>query len=47
MAVVGARERDARTLAVRTYAGGEVGALPLDEVVRRAVAANATRSATF
>jgi threonyl-tRNA synthetase len=47
MAVVGARERDARTLAVRTYAGGEVGALPLDEVVQRAVLQNATRSATF
>ena len=47
MAVVGARERDARTLAVRTYAGGELGALPLDEVVQRAVMQNASRSPTF
>lgn len=47
MAVVGAREAEGRTLAVRTYADGDIGTLSLDEVLARAVAQNATRSTVF
>jgi threonyl-tRNA synthetase len=47
MAVVGAREVESRSLAVRTYADGEVGALPLEEVISRAVRQNAEKTGKF
>jgi threonyl-tRNA synthetase len=47
MCVVGAREVESRTLAVRTYAEGELGTLPLDEVVARAVKLNAAKRGAF
>ena len=47
MAVIGAREAAARTLAVRTYADGEVGELPLAEVVARAARQNTERGGKF
>jgi len=47
MCVVGAEEQEARTLAVRTYADGEQGKLPLDEVVARLTAANNDRLDAF
>lgn len=39
MCVVGAREAEAGTLSVRTYKDGELGALPVEEVVARVGAA--------
>jgi threonyl-tRNA synthetase len=43
MAVVGEREVADRTLAVRTYAGGDVGSLGVEEVVAKVAAAAAER----
>lgn len=47
MCVIGAKEAEGGTLAVRTYADGEVGSLPLSEVVSRVQAASQARSAVF
>jgi threonyl-tRNA synthetase len=47
MCVVGAREKESRSLSVRTYADGEVGSLPLEEVIQRAVRQNAERKGKF
>ncbi len=47
MAVVGAREVESRTLAVRAYGDGEQGTLPLDEVVARAARLNAEKRGKF
>ncbi len=44
VAVVGAREAEARALSVRTYAAGELGAMPAEEVVARAAAAAAAKA---
>jgi threonyl-tRNA synthetase len=44
MAVVGAREAEARALSVRTYAAGELGAMPAEEVIARAAAAAAGKA---
>lgn len=43
MAVVGAKEAEARTLAVRLYGGADLGSLPLQEVVDRTAAAIQSR----
>jgi threonyl-tRNA synthetase len=43
MAVVGAKEAETRSLSVRLYGGGDVGSLPLDEVVARTRDAIASR----
>lgn len=45
MAVVGAKEAEARTLAVRLYGGEDMGAVPVDEVVGRLQAAVASKGA--
>ena len=47
MAVVGSKEVTDRTLSVRTYADGEVGTLPLAEVVSRMVALDRNKTGTF
>ena len=47
MCVVGTKEAEAATLSVRTYADGELGALPAAEVVARIAAAAAARSGGF
>ena len=47
MCIVGAREQESRSLAVRTYADGDLGSLPLEEVVQRAVRQNAERRGKF
>lgn len=47
MAVIGAREVEARALTVRTHGGHELGALPLAEVVERAARASRERSGAF
>lgn len=47
MCVIGAKEAEAGTLAVRTYKDGEVGSLPLSQVVSRVQAASQSRSAVF
>lgn len=44
MAVVGAKEAEGGTLAVRLYGGADLGSLPVDEVVQRIKAAEQTRS---
>ncbi len=44
VAVVGAREAEARALSVRTYAAGKLGAMPAEEVVARAAAAAAAKA---
>jgi threonyl-tRNA synthetase len=43
MAVVGAKEVEANALNIRTRAQGELGALPVTEVVERVAGAIATR----
>lgn len=43
MAVVGAKEAESGSLAVRLYGGEDLGALPVDEVVGRIQAAAASR----
>jgi threonyl-tRNA synthetase len=43
MAVVGAKEVESRSLAVRLYGGADLGSLPLDAVVERARTAIAAR----
>jgi threonyl-tRNA synthetase len=45
MAVVGAKEAEGRTLAVRLYGGADLGSLPLDEVASRVGAAIASKGA--
>jgi threonyl-tRNA synthetase len=47
MAVVGAREAGARTLSVRSYSEGEIGELPLAEVVSRAQRQDADKGGKF
>lgn len=47
MCVVGAKEAEAGTLSVRLYGGGDLGALPAEEVVQRITAASSARSAAF
>ncbi|HEY9886810.1 MAG TPA: threonine--tRNA ligase [Candidatus Obscuribacterales bacterium] len=42
MAVVGAKEQEAHALSIRTRAGGELGSIPVDEVIERMVQAIAT-----
>jgi threonyl-tRNA synthetase len=44
MAVVGAKEAETRSLALRLYGGADLGSVPLDEVATRASAAVAARS---
>jgi threonyl-tRNA synthetase len=43
MAVVGAKEMESQSLSIRTRAAGELGALPLAEVISRLQQANATQ----
>jgi threonyl-tRNA synthetase len=43
MAVVGAKEAEGGTLAVRLYGGEDLGALPVGEVADRIAAANTNR----
>lgn len=43
MAVVGAKEAEAGSLAVRLYGGGDLGSLPVEEVVARIRAADESR----
>ena len=43
MAVVGAKEAEGGSLAVRLYGGADLGALPVDEVAARIQATNANR----
>lgn len=43
MAVVGAKEAEARSLSVRLYGGADLGSLPLEEVVTRTRAAVESR----
>lgn len=45
MAVVGAKEAEGGTLAVRLYGGEDVGSLPVAEVAARIQAANESRGA--
>lgn len=45
MCVVGAKEQESNSLSVRLYGGAELGSMPVDEVARRMVEANATRGA--
>lgn len=45
MAVVGAKEAESGTLAVRLYGGADLGALPVEEVAGRIKAANTSRGA--
>lgn len=45
MAVVGAKEAEARSLSVRLYGGADLGSLPLEEVAARTAAAIASRGA--
>eukprot|EP00775_Hariotina_reticulata_P010606 gene10606-10764_t len=45
MAVVGAKEAEAGSLAIRLYGGADLGSLPVDDVVNRIVAANKHRGA--
>ena len=47
MAVVGAKEVAERSLAVRTYADGEVGSVPLSDVVERCARLNRERRGKF
>ena len=47
MAVVGAKEAESRSLSIRTYADGDIGAFALDDVCARVAAANVARSAAF
>jgi hypothetical protein len=47
MCVVGAKEAEGNTLAVRTYADGELGAVPLADVISRVQAASRDRSGVF
>ncbi len=35
MAIVGAKEQEANALSIRTRAAGELGAIPVDEVIAR------------
>ena len=44
MAIVGAKEQEANTLSIRTRAAGELGSVPVDEVVARMVNAIAAHS---
>ena len=44
MAVVGAKEQEANALSIRTRAAGELGALPVDEVIERIVGAISNHS---
>jgi threonyl-tRNA synthetase len=44
MAVVGAKEAESRSLALRLYGGADLGSLPLDDVATRLSAAIASRS---
>jgi threonyl-tRNA synthetase len=43
MAVVGAKEAESGSLAVRLYGGADLGALSIDEVASRIQAANTSR----
>jgi threonyl-tRNA synthetase len=45
MAVVGAKEAEAGSLAIRLYGGADLGSLPADDVLNRIVAANKHRGA--
>lgn len=45
MAVVGAKEAESGSLAVRLYGGADLGSLPADEVISRVLAANSSRGA--
>ncbi|WIA09816.1 hypothetical protein OEZ85_009191 [Tetradesmus obliquus] len=47
MAVVGAKEAEAGSLAVRLYGGSDLGALPADDVIGRIVEANKSRGSDF
>eukprot|EP00878_Enallax_costatus_P036766 GHUV01041320.1.p1 GENE.GHUV01041320.1~~GHUV01041320.1.p1 ORF type:complete len:573 (+),score=139.07 GHUV01041320.1:82-1800(+) len=47
MCVVGAKEAEAGTLAVRLYGGEDVGSVPADEVLSRITAASSSRSSKF
>ncbi|MEA5420006.1 threonine--tRNA ligase [Spirulina sp. CCNP1310] len=44
MAVVGAKEVESQSLSIRTRASGELGAMPLDEIGPKLVAANGDRT---
>lgn len=45
MAVVGAKEAEGGSLAVRLYGGGDAGSLAVDDVIARIRAANSHRGA--
>lgn len=47
MCVVGAKEAEAGTLAVRLYGGEDVGSVPADEVLSRITTASSNRSGKF
>jgi threonyl-tRNA synthetase len=47
MCVVGAKEAEAQTLAVRLYGGTDLGSMPAADVVERLVAAVDERAAAF
>ncbi|TVQ64749.1 MAG: threonine--tRNA ligase [Spirulina sp. DLM2.Bin59] len=44
MAIVGAKEVESQSLSIRTRASGELGAIPLDEIGAKLVAANGDRT---
>jgi len=44
MAIVGAKEVESQSLSIRTRASGELGAMPLDEIGAKLVAANGDRT---
>ena len=44
MAVVGAREAADRTLAIRTYAGGDAGVMDVSDVTKRVLDASRSRA---
>ena len=47
MCVVGEQEAKEETLTVRTYADGDQGAFPLEEVIGRVAEANRTKGTKF
>ena len=42
--VVGARDIEAGVLSVRTYAAGELGQMPVDELITRLIKSNSDRT---
>lgn len=47
MCVIGAREAETGSVAVRTYAAGDLGIMSVDEIVGKMAVANSSRAATL